>query len=99
MVVTRRKHQIGRRASNGTRFSDEVLCALTRGVYVPPSRDTRPERPETGVPDDQERSTHRFASVVRIARKFYGWITRRPPQKSSSVSAESTVTEEGGVNE
>jgi len=99
VVVTRRKHQFGQRASNGTRFSDELLCAFTRGLYVPQSRDTRPKRPETGVPDDQAGSTHRFASVIRIARNLCGWITRRPHQKSPSVSAESTVTGESGVHE
>ena len=92
MVVTKRKHQFGQRASNGTRFSDEILCALTRGVYVPPSRDTRPEHSETGVSDDQASSTRRFASVIRIARTFCGWITRRQVQKSPKVSAENTVT-------
>lgn len=99
MVVTRRKNQTGQRASNGTRFSDEVLCAFTRGLYVPQSRDTRPKRPETGVPDDQACSTCRFASVIRIARTFFGWITGRPQQKSPSVSAEKTVTGEGGAHD
>ena len=99
MVVTRRKHQLGQRASNGTRFSDELLCAFTRGLCVPTSRDTRPERSETGVPDDQAGSTRRFASVIRIARTFCGWITRRGLKKSPKVSAENTVTGEDGARE
>ena len=99
MVVTRRKHQFGQRASNGTRFSDEVLCALTRGAYVPPSGDTRPERSETGVPDDRAGPTQRFASVIGIARTFCGWITRRGLKKSPKVSAENTVTGEDSARE
>ena len=97
--MTRHKHQLGRRASNGTWFSDEFLCAFTRGLYVPRSRNTQPERTETGVPDDQVCSRSWFASVVRIARTFYGWITRRPRQNSSSVVAENPVTGEGGAHE
>ena len=36
--------------TNGTAFSDEVLCSLTRGVYVPSSGAALPCRPETDDP-------------------------------------------------
>jgi len=36
--------------TNGTAYSDEVLCSLTRGTYLPPSGVARTCCPETDDP-------------------------------------------------
>ena len=61
-------------------FSDEILTALTRGFYVPPSKDTRPKCRETYEPGDTFEETYpkySFSILVRIALKLADWISRR----------------------
>ena len=61
-------------------FSDELLTALTRGFYVPPSEDTRLKRRETYKAGDTFEETYPrypFSTLVRIALKLAEWISRR----------------------
>jgi len=100
--MTTRKRRYRRRSSNGTRFSDEYLCALTRGLYVPPSRDTRPKHSETDGPDDGFEETYPrypFAPLVRMVLKLAKRLIVRTPDKSPNTGAAVTVTEDGGAEE
>ena len=72
----RRRHA----CSSDSPFSDEYLTALTRGFYIPPSKDTRPtgrERYEPGGSFEETYPKYSFSILVRIALKLVEWISRR----------------------
>lgn len=63
--------------SNGLWFSDEVYCALTRGLYMPPNRKTPARWPENNgdanQPQECRMETTRPESTNRPGR-LSGWL-------------------------